>query len=387
MTVCSTFLTPLIVLVRTLIRVIQEVLRTVCGWVSSVIRTVKTIVERICTWLPWPLSDLCNLVTRVIEVFETVWDWVCRNVIERIVSWIEAIVEYIVYVLRWVCWVISWPVRGVNLLLCRLGYRPTRFVHVCIRVLTDTEGVPAVSWDKVAQDVRQAAAILSRCNINLVVSGRETIEKREFLDGTTCDGSGMFSSFFTWFANNECVGCAGVTVYYVRTIPGAIGCAYPGSNWVTVAAGGDGRTMVQEIGHLCDLWGHSSDPNNVMTDQGGGTSDQITAGQCCMMRTSRFSSVTACGEPEVPGNPDDVRLLSSDRGSLLHSHGFQVARHKTTESQPMLTSRVVEAGIALLLLAAAARVSYPRLARRRLVAERDNSSRGLVRTLRSQHDR
>lgn len=56
---------------------------------------------------------------------------------------------------------------------------------------------------------------------------------------------------------------------------------------MTVDAGGDGKVVVQEIGHLCDLWEHSSDPNNIMTDVGGGTHDQITPWQCCMIRTSR----------------------------------------------------------------------------------------------------
>jgi len=74
------------------------------------------------------------------------------------------------------------------------------------------------------------------------------------------------------------------------------GCAYPGSDWVMVDAEGDGTVVVQEIGHLADLWSHSSDPNNVMTDQSGGTHDQITQFQCCMIRTSRFVKATApCG--------------------------------------------------------------------------------------------
>ena len=65
---------------------------------------------------------------------------------------------------------------------------------------------------------------------------------------------------------------------------------------MTVDADGDGTVVVQEIGHLCDLWSHSSDPNNVMTDQPGGTHDQITDLQCCMIRTSRFvRAMPPCG--------------------------------------------------------------------------------------------
>lgn len=370
MTVCNAILTPIVVMLRTIVRVVREIVRTVCGWVSSVLRTVQTIVERICSWLPWPLSELCNLVTRVIEVFETIWSWVCTNIIDRIISWVEQIVEYVAYILRWVCWVVSWPGRGVDLLICRLGLGPKRFLHVCIRVLTDAEGSAAVGWDKVAQDVRQATAILARCNLELVVVSRETVDKPEFLDGTTCDASGMFSSFFTWFAQNECESCSSVTVYYVRSIPGAIGCAYPGSNWVTVASGGDGRTMVQEIGHLCDLWSHSSDPDNVMTDQDGGSADQITASQCCMISTSRFANTTPCGPSEVlkedpREEPRSIDLTSTGRGPLLHSQGFQVAHHKAPESQPTMPTRVAQAGLAALLVLSGSHVAYQRLRARR----------------------
>lgn len=375
MTICNAILTPVVVLVRTFIQVVRDVVRTVCEWVSSVVRTVRTVVERICSWLPWPLSDVCNLVTKVIEVFETVWDWFCHEVIERVIDWIERIVEYITYILRWVCWVVSWIFRGPALLLCAIGVKPQRFLNVCIRVLTDDESNPATTWEKVEADVRQAADIFRRCNIELVVSDRARVAKAAFLDGTTCDFSGMFTDFFTWFAANECSACSSVTVYYVRSIPGAIGCAYPGSNWVTVAAGGnpagDGRTMVQEIGHLCDLWAHSSDPNNVMTDdQGGGTADQITASQCCMIRTSRF----ATGAPCLQAGPiefDRVQPLlqaaeaeTSEEAAPLarHSHGFQALHQKTPGgSSPVLVSRVAQALLAGVLLARVGRALTQRL--------------------------
>ena len=135
----------------------------------------------------------------------------------------------------------------------------------------------------------------------MVVCSFEVVRKPEYLDSTTCEFSGMFSRFFTWFSANTCGCCSAATVYFVRDIvnpAGSIvsGCAYPGTDWVTVDAEGDGTTVVQEIGHLAELWSHSSDPDNVMTDQGGGTHDQITHHQCCMIRTSRFVRATPpCG--------------------------------------------------------------------------------------------
>jgi hypothetical protein len=136
--------------------------------------------------------------------------------------------------------------------------------------------------------LRDAAAIFGRCNVRLVVCSIEIVVKPEFLTSTTCEFSGMFKRFFTWFSANTCGCCSTVTVYFVQDMIGAGGCAYPGTDFVIIPANADGTVIVQEIGHLCDLWAHSSDPNNVMTDQGGGTHDQITEGQCCMIRTSRF---------------------------------------------------------------------------------------------------
>lgn len=358
MTLCHSILTPVVVLVRTFVQTVRDVVRTICEWVSSTIRTVRTVVERVCSWLPWPLSEVCSLVSRVIEVIETVWSWVCREVVERIIEWVERIVEYVAYIIRWVCWVISWVVRAPALLLCLLGLRQRRFLHVCIRVLTDDAGRPAVDWPKVDRDLRQAQAILDNCNLELVVTVRERVVKPEFLDGTTCGFTGLFSDFFTWFSANECGGCSAVTVYYVRSIPGAIGCAYPGANWVTVAAGGDGRTMVQEVGHLADLWSHSSDPNNVMTDQSGGTADQITRFQCCMLRTSRFSSGLPCpGLPIIDLRAEEPPTVPAagpgERGAV--SHAFQRVRGHKPSAHQVAPSSVIQLAIAAAVTAGLAR--------------------------------
>lgn len=119
----------------------------------------------------------------------------------------------------------------------------------------------------------------------------------------------MFRRFFTWLSSPAC------------------GCAYPGTDWVTVATNGDGTVLVQEIGHLCDLWSHSSDPNNVRTDQPGGTHDQITHHQCCRIRTARFTHVLPpCTFARLRGARLQAALESwvekpferRDRGSCIH---------------------------------------------------------------------
>lgn len=288
--ICNAILTPIVLIVRTIIEVIREIVTTVCEWVSTIITTIKEVVEKLCKWLPWPLDKLCELVTKVIEVTETVWDWVCHEVIQTIIDIVEIIVEYVIYILKWVCWAIDWVIRFPDLILCWLGIEPTRYLTVCVKILTDRRGTPAVPVATVEGWLRDAGAIFARCDVELVVCSIELLQKPEYLDGTTCEFSGMFSRFFTWFSNNTCGCCSSITVYIVRSIPAASGCAYPGTDWVTVAANGDGTVIVQEIGHLADLWDHSDDPNNVMySGNATGTHDQVTDNQCCMLRTARFT--------------------------------------------------------------------------------------------------
>ena len=286
---CNAVLSPIVTVVRTLVQVVREIVTTVCEWVSSTITIIKEVTEKVCTWLPWPLNKLCDWVTKLIEVVETVWDFVCEEVIETILEWVEVFVEYVIYVLKWVCWIIDWPFRAIGLLLCSLDIRPTKFVGVCVKILADENGTPAIPVADVMGQMRDAAAIVANCNVRLVVCSVDVVPKPEYLDTTSCEFGGMFKRFFTWFSSNTCGCCNTVTVYFVRDIVGASGCAYPGTDWVTVDAQGDGTVVIQEILHLADIWPHSSDPNNVMTDQPGGTHDQITGGQCCMLRTSRFA--------------------------------------------------------------------------------------------------
>ena len=296
--ICSWILSPVVTVIKTLVTVARTIVETVCEWVSSVITVVENILREVCEFRWWnPLSWFCFWVPAVVTVVKTVWDWVCHNVITTIFDIIEVIVTIVEYILKWVCWLVDWIVfRWIDYLLCRIGFEPKRCLHVCIKILTDAKSTPAATSAQVDAAVAQAQSILSNCNIDIRVTTKTFVEKAEFLDSTSCGFGGMFSSFYQWFSWNTCRCCNIVTVYFVRSMTNAGGCAYPGSDFVIVAndrsPAGMGNTMVQEIGHLCDLWAHSSDPNNVMTDQPGGTSDQITEHQCCIIRSSRF--VGAC---------------------------------------------------------------------------------------------
>jgi hypothetical protein len=301
--ICSLIVEPIVVLIRTLVQIARTVVETVCELVSSIIKTVKTVVEKICKWLPWPLDKLCNLVTKIIDVFETVWNWVCHQVIKTIFDWIEKIIELIVYILRWVCIIIHVIINFPFTLLCLLDVHPKKFINVCVKILADEKGNPSVQVSDVLARIRATSRIYERCNLHINICSLEIISKPEFVSSTTCDAGGIFSDFFTWFSRNACSCCSSVTLYFVKDIKGASGCAYTGENWVTIANSGGAATIAQEIGHLALLM-HRDDPENIMCSGNGKIGEKevpcnptrtgITDWQCCVISTSTFASFEKC---------------------------------------------------------------------------------------------
>jgi hypothetical protein len=307
---CRLILEPVILIIKTFIQVARDIVRTVCEWVTRTIRTVREVVEKICKSLPWPLSLLCKFVTKVIEVIENITEWVCHEVIDRIFEWVQVVMEYIYYIARWICWIITWiTIRWIEYLLCRAGIEISKNIRVCVKVLSEnitdkkTGAIiiqPAVTNTELNAMLSQASAVFRQCNINIIVDSIDIIGHPEFLRTTTCDFGNTFSSFWVTFSREACSSkklFPVITIYVVEKMTNAGGCAFPGTDWIITnnpanSRGGlplsAGNTIVQEIGHLCDLFAHSSDPNNVMTDQPGGTSDQLDEHQCCIIRSSRF---------------------------------------------------------------------------------------------------
>lgn len=298
MHICVAVLNIVKVIVRRIIEIIREVVRTVCGWVTTIIRTVKEVVSKVCKKLPWPLNKLCKWVTKLIEVIETVVEWICKEVIERIIDIVEVIIEYVFLVLDWVCWVIDWVFRFLcDLIWCWMGIKPKKYIRVCVKILTDEKGNPAMSEQKVRRLLKEAQARFDQCNIELVVVRFEFVEKGEYLSGVSCGFSALFKGPHLWFTANACPQPLGsflqpITIYVVKDVGSGKGCAIPGTNYIIVDQEASDATIPHEIGHLCDLWKHSDDPENVMYSPTSNVSRKFTRNQCCLIRSSKYASLT-----------------------------------------------------------------------------------------------
>lgn len=291
MIICRLLLFPLTFVLEVLIPIIEEVISTVCDWVSTVIEVIKEVVSKICGWLPWPFNKLCKWVVDLITVFETVWDWVCETVIETIIQYVKYVLYILVYITRWVCIVINFVVKLPTFLLCLLGLSGKRKIKICIKVLTDENGNTLVTPNKITDNINAMKKIYGQCNIDVEIKGIEYIEKSEYLTTTTCNFGGFFSFWHTWFSETACNCCNQVTVFFVDNIVDdnppyvTTGCAYVGDNWCRVDVQASPITMAHEVGHIL-LLGHSNDSNNFMSGKEGGTN--ITKGQCCLMKSSPF---------------------------------------------------------------------------------------------------
>lgn len=103
-----------------------------------------------------------------------------------------------------------------------------------------------------------------------------------------------------------------------------------------------------------------------MTDQPGGTKDQITSFQCCMFRTSRFSSALPCprlprpeigaAPPEEPAPPPEE--APGGPAPRPVSHAFQRLRGagSAAPSQTAMAQAAIAVAVVAWLLRAGRRV-------------------------------
>jgi hypothetical protein len=293
--ICQALLLPFVILVTLIIPIIQQIITTVCNWVSSVITTIQNVVKQVCDWLPWPLDSICNWVSQAITVLQTVWNWICNTLINTIITIITYLINLIIFVVRIICIIITIIIRLPGFLLCLIGLSFRKRIRICIKILTNEKGESQVTQNGVQSSIDMMKEVYRQCNISVEVESIERIVKPDLLSSTDDSIGGLFSLWHSWFSQHACSCCGQVTVFFVDKIQGSSdGLTYWGDNWcrVDATANSDPTIMPHEVGHLCNLW-HVGDNKDLMfPDSGPPTNPRntLTSFQCCTMRLSTFIS-------------------------------------------------------------------------------------------------
>ncbi len=293
MLICTIILLPFYLILFIVTQVIQTIVTTVCNWVSSILTTVVAVLTQVCSWLPWPFNLVCNWVTQFVTVVQTIWNYICNTIIQTIINIITQIIVILIWLVRLICFYITFPINLPNLILCRLGIKFPKYIKVCIKILTDSNGNPAVTLPQAMQNITWANNIYKNCELQLVVCGVEFIRNDDCINNAPCSFGGLFKKCFAWFTQNACLCCSAQTIYFVNSIQGgALGCSYiAGGNFVIIAPNADESTLAQELAHNAGL-PHSNDPDNFMCSGScNNPSTKITKFQCCILRRASFTSV------------------------------------------------------------------------------------------------
>jgi hypothetical protein len=293
---------------------IQERIETTRTEAQNQCRNVShTVSETICSWMPWPLDDLCDLVTRVITevvcaivyVVITVISWVTRIVCEIIVI-IDWIITFLVNAIEWLGnRIITFP----EWLLCLAGVKGLRKNYrICPMVIANDEGNPLVPLNVIQNQINTAIRIYNNCNVNVIASPIIVVTGKSFLaTGPSCDAEGFFSEHKLEYEHLSC--CNGLLesikclrfpsgiiwprhilkTIWVADVPGKVGCYLFPNSFLLVDADAAIDTLAHEMGHACDLF-HVDEQANLM-HPGDRTSSTLTNFQCCTIRTAKFVTV------------------------------------------------------------------------------------------------
>lgn len=199
---------------------------------------------------------------------------------------LEVPFEYALYLAGWVAWVLDWVVRGPALWRAENAPAPGLIAARAV-VLMPPGADPSGALARARAVCRQSAALLGRHGIALSLESAAVHRLPAGLRLPRCGVGDLLARFFSW-ASARAAPSPTLTIYFAEELGNLAGCSIPGADWIIVALGTDGTTVVHEIGHLADLWRHHPDPANVMTDRPGGTHDGITPTQLGMIRTCRF---------------------------------------------------------------------------------------------------
>jgi hypothetical protein len=245
-----------------------------------------------------PAAILCRALTRAaFHLLAAVTAWIpsstLRGGILRIAAAaLEMPVEAAIFVAGWAAWALDWVFRLPALSITSAGrMRPGHLAAEGVLLIEPGQpGQPDLAPRIARAEAMMAGAgrLLARHDIALLAG---PIAVAVLPRGTKLPHGGpigLFQRFFSWASARAGGSSFGLTVYFVGGLGPLAGCAFPGADWIVVDLGTDGTTIVHEIGHLADLWRHSPDPDNVMTDRPGGRHDALTPSQRALLRTCRF---------------------------------------------------------------------------------------------------
>jgi len=274
----------------------------------------RTIRETICSWMPWPFSELCELVTRVIT------EIVCTivYVVITIVSWVTRIVCEIIFIIDWIIthligfieWLVNRIITLPELLFCLAGVNfGRRKYRICPMVIADEAGNPIVGLDAIQSQIDTAIRIYEQCNIEVIASEIIVVRGRpHLLNGPGCNAGGYFDDIRSEYEHLRC--CEGLLdslkclrfpsgllwprhklkAIWIDTLSsGHLGCYMTPESYVLVGSNGFQDTLAHEMGQAGDLLHNSDDNTNLMFTGGGGrVASNLTNAQCCTIRTSKF---------------------------------------------------------------------------------------------------
>ena len=228
---------------------------------------------------------------RVLAPLQTLLGWApSRAAIGFVGSALEVSVEYALYSVGWILWIADWIPRAPALVSFLAGSRPPGRILVHGVVLDEPgpgAGAALLAGDRI---LSEASRILERHGLSLRATGWSVLPlgARGGAPLPGCGPSALLRRPFTWLSARAPVRAPVLTVFFAPDLRAIAGCAFPGADWILVDLKTDGTTVVHELGHLADLWSHSPDPANVMTDRPGGSHDRFTTRQLALLRTCRF---------------------------------------------------------------------------------------------------
>lgn len=274
-------------------------------------KVTRTFQEEVCEWLPWPLDDLCGLVTRVISWFVKIVITVVMTIVRitaRVVCEIVyGVLNFAAAVLKSLTnvpfigpiirnyirfWGEVWSqVIGLADSAARLfGIRITKYLRVCVIILAEDDDTPVATTAELDQAISFAgAAFYGGAKVRLQVVGIHELSRtapRDNLDvntdaGAVWDELWLPGGYFEAAANIHCydetffraVGVgAPITVFIVRSVRGQVdGCSLATfADYVTVERGTvrgtstDRTVFAHEIAHACNLF-HVGERANLMS--------------------------------------------------------------------------------------------------------------------------